>query len=333
MNTTNNPGTPSKPDNSKTTIIIIAAIAGAILLGLNIVQYVTGSKQKTELTSQLDESQQLKAELEKNYYAALSDLEQMRGSNEELNALIEKQKEELTSQKGQIDKLLANKGDLTRARSEIKKLNELAQTYLAEINQLKDQVQGLTVEKDQLTQEKMTLSTDLEKERATSQELSTVKATLISEKEELEKTRAILSKKVTAASAIKVDGIEVTGLKTRKSGKAVKNKSANDIDQLQICFNTSANQVVDPGDEYFYIRIINPLGETLTTTSQGSGILKSSLNDDEIRYTTLKEIAYNQNPSNLCSLWKPEQPLTKGNYEVQVFNKGYEVGKSSFELK
>ncbi len=40
---------------------------------------------------------QLKADLEQQYYQllALSELEGMRGSNEELNALIEQQKEEL----------------------------------------------------------------------------------------------------------------------------------------------------------------------------------------------------------------------------------------------
>merc|ERR1712137_961179 len=81
-----------KQDNSRQKLIAIAAVIIVALLGVNaflIVNSMNKSKANKELTSQLDESEQLKAELEKQYYEALSELEEMRGSNEELNALIE----------------------------------------------------------------------------------------------------------------------------------------------------------------------------------------------------------------------------------------------------
>ena len=40
---------------------------------------------------ELDDAEQVKVELEKEYYEALSDLEELRGDNTELNAMIENQ--------------------------------------------------------------------------------------------------------------------------------------------------------------------------------------------------------------------------------------------------
>lgn len=48
--------------------------------------------------AELIESTKVKADLEKTYYQALSDLEEMRGNNSELNAMIETQKTELKKQ-------------------------------------------------------------------------------------------------------------------------------------------------------------------------------------------------------------------------------------------
>ena len=81
--------TPIKKDNSKQRFIAIAAAAIVALLIINAILLVSYNKRGTEnaqLTSQLDESEQLKAELQEQYYTALSELEEMRGSNEELNA-------------------------------------------------------------------------------------------------------------------------------------------------------------------------------------------------------------------------------------------------------
>ena len=99
---TSGPGMQKKNDGSKQRIIAIAAVIILALLAVNIALLVGYNKKgakANELSSMLDESEQLKVELEKQYYDALSELEEMRGSNEELNALIDQQKEELSQQK------------------------------------------------------------------------------------------------------------------------------------------------------------------------------------------------------------------------------------------
>ncbi|HRJ17327.1 MAG TPA: hypothetical protein PLI34_20155, partial [Saprospiraceae bacterium] len=239
------PGAPmgsSGPDNSRQRLIAVTAVIIVALLGVIaflLVNKFKQDRQSTELTTQLSESETLKDELEKQYYDALSQLEEMKGSNSELNARIESQMEELSSQKAKIDQLLAGKGSLDKARSEIKKLNGQVEQYLAEINQLRQENLALGDQNRQLSEEKQTLTGDLEAQRASNQELASAKEALAGEKARVEQERTVLAKKVDRASMIAVQGVEVTGLKTRDGGKSVKKNYADNIDQLQVCFNTT----------------------------------------------------------------------------------------------
>ena len=154
------------------------------------------------------------------------------------------------------------------------------QQYLAEVNQLREQNQELTTQNMTLNEEKVKLSTDLEVERTNAASLSNEKAMLVSEKEAIEGERAKLSKKVTAASVVKVSEIEVSGLKMKDSGKAVKKSYAKNVDQLKICFNTTVNEVADPGADLYHIRIIDPQGITMAVESLGSGVFISNAGEE-----------------------------------------------------
>ncbi len=323
-------------DNSKQRIIAIAAVVIIALLGVNIFLLVNRSQQvkaKQELASSLDESEQLKAELEKQYYEALSELEEMRGSNEELNLLIEKQKEELKSSKDQIDVLLRDSRNLAAARQKIKDLNVQVEGYLAEINQLRAENEQLAAVNTELSEEKDSLSTELVSERSAKEELSQAKAELVSEREQLLTEKSALSRKVNMASVVDVQEIDVTGLKIRNNGKRAKKRYAKNVDELEVCFNTTANEVTEPGVEEFYIRVVNPLGETLAVENLGSGTLTNQETGEQVRYTQVKEVEYDRDASSLCLVWAPNQPFQEGEYLVEIYNKGYLAGSSTFELK
>nr|MBP7184733.1 hypothetical protein [Saprospiraceae bacterium] len=142
-----------------------------------------------------------------------------------------------------------------------------------------------------------------------------------------------LTKKVNIASAIRIQNVQVTGFKVKSSGKESKRQKAKNIDRLKICFDALANSVVGSGSEKFFIRIINPLGETIAVEEMGGGILKNSQNGDDIRYTKIAEVDYNNEDTNVCTTWDSAHDLIKGEYQVEVYNKGYFVGKSSYKLK
>ncbi len=329
-------GMPAKNDNSKQRIIAIAAVIILALLAVNIVLLVNNNKKGSKmnaLTSQLDESEQLKAELEKQYYDAISELEEMRGSNEELNALIDQQKEELGQQKDRIEKLLKDNRNINTARKEVKRLTAQVEQYLAQINQLQAENEDLTARTVSLSQRNDSLDSNLRNQIQANDELNTAKATLVSEKEELLRTSEMLSKKVDIASVIKVSNVEASGIKLRKSGKGVKKNNAKNIDHLQVCFTTTVNQVTDTGVEDFLVRIINPLGETLAIDELGSGVFTNESTGEQMRYTQIKEVEYDQNQENHCMKWAPGQGFQAGNYDIEVYNKGYLAGSASFQLK
>ncbi|MCB0580164.1 MAG: hypothetical protein KDD10_12755 [Phaeodactylibacter sp.] len=312
-------------------IVTIAVLA--ILCVVLVANLVSKNKANRGLTYELNESEQLKAELEKQYYESLSELEELRGSNEELNALIEQQKAELKDSKDRIEALLRDSRNLAQARKEIKNLTAQVEQYLAEINQLRQENEQLTARTTELSEENMALSTNLDSARVRNMELSSARAALASEKDAIEAERSFLAKKVNIASVIKVDKLEATGMKVKGSGKPVSRRSAKNIDQLQVCFYTTANDVAEPGNEQFLIRIISPLGETLAIEELGSGIFTNSASGEQIRYTQVEEVDYKQNEQQVCSMWAPNQSFAEGNYKVEVYNKGYLAGSTTLTLK
>lgn len=328
--------TTSTPDSKQKTYLNAAIAAAAVFFVLALVFgffWMKSNKKGNTLEAKNAEVEQLKAELEKDYYQALSDLEEMRGSNEELNALIETQKEELSSQKAQIDKLLRDNRNLASARRQMADLNAKAQQYLAEINQLRQENEQLVAQTNQLAEEKQILETSLQETRETAQELSSAKSQLETQKQQLEQTTQRLAEKVNIASVIKVEALEVTGLKVRDNGRTTTKRAARNVDQLQICFNTTENEVAPAGEELFFIRIINPNGETQSIEALGSGVFQNNESGESYRYTRTAAVAYENAMEEVCVNWAPGQEFQEGEYKVEVYNKGYLSGASTFELR
>ena len=294
------------------------------------------SSQKDKLIEKhelkLDEAEQVKVELEKEYYEALADLEELRSDNTELNAMIETQKEDLKKQKNQISSMIHNKRDLVAAREEIQNLKEQAEGALAELTKLKEENAALAANNEKLTEEKEILTDEIGKERQVNDELLTVKASLIEEKDELTKEKNVLTRKVNRASVINVSDIDVQGYKLKGSGKEVKRGTAKNVDLLKICFKANENAVADPGNESFYLRIISPEGATIAVESMGSGRITNVETNEEVKFTKAKELMYTGTDAMSCLSWQSETEMAKGLYAVEVYNKGYLAGKSTFKL-
>ena len=119
--------------------------------------------------------------------------------------------------------------------------------------------------------------------------------------------------------------------------KKPKLSTKNPIDKDKVAENPHllpyAHTIVEGGLEKFYVRIIDPTGVTLAVEDLGSGILTTNTSNEEIRYTKVKEIDYNNEATEACMLWEPNTEFQQGKYNIEVFNKGFMAGKGSFELK
>jgi regulator of replication initiation timing len=328
--TSNNFSNSNQNKSQKQNFLAIAVTAGVILLaiiGYLAYSNINKASQLEQTVTELEESQKLKQELETQYNQALADLESQKTTNQELNAVIDQQKAELEQQKNKISDLLKNRGKLEKARIEIDNLKTQVSGYLAQIDKLKSENEALAGENAQLTSDKEKLSSDLQSKTAENEALSSAKAQLVSEKEEL-------SGKVSIASVVKMKSVTAVGQKVKGSGKVKDENSAKSVDQIKVCFTTLSNDVVKAGVEKFYVRIINPLGETLAVESMGSGMISNRKTGEEIRFTQEAEVDYNNEESNACVTWAPTNAsYVKGNYTVEVYNKGYLSGAGTFTLK
>ncbi len=324
-------------NSSQQRLLIIAGIIIATLLVTNGVLLCNKYSQDTLVdtqTTKLAEADKLKIELEKQYQEALSDLEEMRGSNEELNAIIDQQKEELKQQKNKIEGLLASGKEIGRAKAEMNNMRSQVAGYVAEIDRMKAEIADLRGERDQLTERTKNLSENLDSANFRANQLEGDKSALSAEKQQLADEKSKLTEKVNLASVIKIDKVDVTPLKEKNSGKTVKKKYAKNVDQLKICIHTTENKIARPGMETFYIRILNPVGETMAIDELGAGTFYSKENGEELRYTYSKEYDYNQDAADICFNWNPNVgAFGKGKYKVEVYNKGHLAGTSSFDLK
>ena len=324
-------------NSSQQRLLAIAAVVVVALLAINaFLLYNKYNQDKVieEQKTDLAEADKLKIELEKQYHEALSELEEMRSGNEELNAIIDQQKVELKGQKDRIDQLIREGRDLGRAKSEINNLSAQVAEYVAQIQQLKRENEALSKEKTMLSERSKVLEENLDSARIRNLQLSGDYESLAGEKRQIQDEKNKLTETVNLASVIKVGSVSVTGLKERNSGKTVKKKYAKNVDQLRICFKTSENEIARPGVERFYIRIISPLGETLAIEELGSGVFSSKATGEEIRYTHLKELDYENDAKEICFNWDPNLGIfQKGKYKVEVYNKGHLSGAGDFELK
>ncbi|MEL6357904.1 MAG: hypothetical protein AAFQ37_13335, partial [Bacteroidota bacterium] len=125
---------PPKKDNTKTTVLTVAVVLLAALLGLTAFGYFSGRGENKELQTALSETEEFKVQAEQQYYQALAELEEMRGDNEELNAMIDQQKAELKTMKEKIDGLTRDSRNLSAARRELASLREQTEAYVAELN-------------------------------------------------------------------------------------------------------------------------------------------------------------------------------------------------------
>ena len=80
------------------------------------------------------------------------------------------------------------------------------------------------------------------------------------------------------------------------------------------------------------VRLISPVGETLAIEELGSGVMETS-NGEQMRYTAVKEYDYNNDEATLCMIWAPNVAFQAGDYQVEIYNKGYLTGEGTFNLK
>ena len=314
---------------------VISGIVIALLLLLSAYLWYENNQLKQthqEKVVEFSELQNVKEELDAQYSASLESIEELRTDNQELDALIENQKEELKAQKTKINNLIWTKRELNTAREEIAKFESLTGGYLAQISDLTAKNEMLQGENGKLIKDVLVLNQNLTAEKEASADLEEARTVLVSEKEELTTFNQKLSDKVELGSAIKINYISFEGGSINDDGSWKRRKLKKRMDIMRTCFRTETNVVVPAGEETFYVRLINTNGETLMDDDLDSGEITNKLTGETMRYTMSGTLTYNNEDTEACMDWDPEGVVEKGTYGIEIFNKGYKVGAGTFEI-
>ncbi len=328
-----------KKSNQQRLLAIAGVVIVLLLITVAALLYNKYGQEKEIEAKQIEIEQveEVKAELQEEYDNAIAELDEALAENTGLEDIIQKQKSDLEEQKSKINKMLrsskSSKSELKKAREEIKNLIRKQSEFLTRIDQLEQEKEQLTQSNIRLTEEKEILQTEVVREQENVQALNVEKEQLATEKANLEQQKQALAQKVDIASAIKVTMLGGTGYKVRKNGTRVKKRYAKNIDVITLCFATQQNDVVAPGNEEFHVRMISPLGETLYVEELGSGVTVHSKTNEQMRFTKKTQVEYANDEVNTCVDWQPGQAFVKGIYDMEVYNKGYLVGKGIYKMK
>ncbi len=303
-------------------LIIGLLIAG--LLGTNAYWMFNNNTQSTQIASldtKVDETEKLRLDLEKQYYESLSQLEEMKGSNTELNKVIDAQKAQLSQQKAKIDDLIRTKKDLTKARAEMDGMRTQLNQALAEVQQLRNDKDALTKKVAEVEATAATLQTNLS-------QVTTEKEQVASNLNETQKNLAeTQAREDNLKKVIKVDKVMLIPI----NSKGEETRKAKSTDGFKINFKTAKNAFAK-GDETFLVQIISPQGVTI-----GNKIMKAQLNNgEEFSYTTSSKMSYNGTEQDVTStvLFEDMKIEPKIPYEVKIYHRGeYVGGNSSKTLK
>lgn len=323
----------SPKSNNLSLVGIISIVALLLAVGILLMNNSSLKKELKQKKEAYLELEKVHTELDQNYEAALQDLEELRGDNQQLNELIDAQKEELTRQKKRISGLIWTERELGKAKAELVNMKKMADQYVADITELKESNAYLLAENQDLNSENLTLSEQLALNRQRVSKLDSLQRILVAKSDELTKSNATLTTKVDIAEAIKINFIEVKGMLDKGDGSLKEKDRAKRVDVLRTCFVTETNVVTPKGEHEFYLRFTSPAGEVLYVEELGSGVLQNKITGENVRYTTSGTVNYQQEDTKACIDWNPNFGLNSGNYTVEIFHNGYNVGNGTFRLK
>lgn len=277
-------------------LIIVLIILGCTLIYLG----YTYNELKKQSEIEKAELERQKANLEDELKSIYTQYDSLKSENDTMNLklIVEQQR---------IERLLKiNANNVYKIRMYEKELETIRKVLRSYIYQI-----------DSLNQANIALRTENIEVR---QQLRKVEK----EKEDLSQVKEELETKVEKASVIIAKNIIVTPLNKRSR----ENIRADRIVKLQTCFTLRENTIVPAGNKIVYLRIARPDDVILT-----SGVNLFEFQGEQIVYTASREVQYENVDIELCIFWTNDGQLVPGDYRVNLYSDGNDIGSTTFSLK
>lgn len=289
----------------------------ALLLVAGIYLFVTKNeveKQKADKDIELATVSTDKTTVENQYNAALARLDEMKGQSIQMDSLLNDRNAEVEELKRKIKKILDNKN---ASESELKKANSMIAQLNSKMAEFQNTITALKQENITLTEEK--------------KQLTTAQENLKEEKRKVEKT---LETTIETASILHASDFKMEAINKKKNllgkDKEVETGKAKKADFIKFSFDLDENRVSESGEKVIYICVYKPNGSIAGNNSK----FKLSTGAEK-GYTTSKTISYKQGEkvNDIATQWIPSEDFEKGNYKVEVYHMGYNIGSENVTLK
>ena len=252
--------------------------------------------------------------LQQIYAASLSELDSTRLTADSINVKLSSRVNELNRLKAEVSGILKNrnatKNDLQRARNRISEMKIL----LAE---MKDENAGLESEKANL--------------QSTLDQLSGEMVSLQSSMEKLGQENKELSHMVNMASTFILSDMSFNVVDVRKNKKEVSTNQASKADKMIISFVVKNNILHLPSTEV-YIVVTDPIGRVIQNPIWNSGNFITP-KKGTLSFTIKERFNYEKNNAKKIIYTFAPETFIAGQYKVQVYHNGVEIGETLNKLQ
>ena len=290
-------------NNLLVALVILLILFCGYLIWKNISLQKSVSTTKIAHNEVVDERDEVKFELE----GMLAQYEEMEANNITLS-------EELAAEKEKIETLLKQvKGKnwtIYKLKQETETLRTIMKGYIVHIDSL-NQVNG------RLEKENRVVKTRLSSEKSKSEGLT--------------KKNEDLEDLVMVASYLKTSNIASYGVKIKSNNTGRATDKAKRVGKIRTEFTLLKNAIALPGKKWIYVRILTPDGTVLSEKTDDSN--KFDFNGVRGLYSSKKQIDYKNQELSLTIDWKKIADFPIGEYNVEIYADGVDIGKTKFFLK
>jgi hypothetical protein len=289
---------------SSSSLKAVIAVLAVLLVGSLVYIFKMTSDAdvvKTELKTTLTEKE-----------SVMKDLQELKSTYDAAIAENTSMSDELIQERDKVVNLMS---DLSKSKGDVASMSKYKTQFIA----LQGNMKVLMAENEGLKKQNITLTTQRDSTVVVLGETKKNVEALTGQNQEL-------AKAVEKGSKLTVLNTKGSAFKLRSSGKQIETDKASRADALRVSFTIAENQIAQSGDKTYYVQVIdsknNVVGDKKTET----------FGDNNLTYSFATNVKYENKTVNVSQDLKGKN-FEKGNYFVNVFDKGELVSKTSFTLK
>jgi hypothetical protein len=302
----NKPDSPAPRKNRSNTLllilVVVSIIANALLLYRVLNQNDVVATNKTQIANLTSAKDTVTKMLE----GMLVQYDTLSTTNEQLKTEMDAQREQIASL---MDKVKRGNYDIGKAKKEAETLRKIMKGYVVTIDSLNQLNQALMAENVN-----------------TKQQLGEVTG----QKQALESKTAEQEALIAKGSVLAATAISANALFLRNSGKQVDTERASKAEMVKSCFTIGENRISTPGNKTFYMRIIGPDGSVLPASDPDNRFQYEGV---EGEYSVKRDVNYQNQAVDVCMFWTAAGKMAGGEYKVDLYESGTNVGHTTFNLK